>query len=74
MITIVLIEDEEQDINHIRNVMVPLKEMVEYELVAFQDLKSGLNYILLHPVELVLLDLEFTLSNVCLSSSIKEFI
>ena len=63
MITIVLIEDEEQDINHIRNVMVPLKEMVEYELVAFQDLKSGLNYILLHPVELVLLDLEFTLSN-----------
>lgn len=63
MITIVLIEDEERDIKHIRNVLVPLKDLVDYELIAFQEIKAGLDYIHLHHVELILLDLEFTLTN-----------
>ena len=61
MITIVLIEDEERDIKHIRNVLVPLKDLVDYELIAFQEIKAGLDYIHLHHVELILCDLEFTM-------------
>ena len=72
MITIVLIEDEERDIKHIRNVLVPLKSVVEYELITFQEIKAGLDYIGRHPVELILLDLEFTLANQSAIFSIDE--
>ena len=72
MITIVLIEDEERDIKHIRNVLVPLKSVVDYELITFQEIKDGLDYIGRHPVELILLDLEFTLANQSAIFSIDE--
>ena len=63
MITIVLIEDEEKDIERIENALVPLKKFIEYQLVSFQEIKTGFGYIQRHHVQLILLDLEFTLAN-----------
>lgn len=62
MINIVLIEDEEKDIKHIQNVLLSLKDTIDYELFTFQDIKAGLVYIQQHSVQLILLDLEFTLT------------
>ena len=63
MINIVLIEDEEKDIRFIQDVLLPLKNTIDYELISFQDIKTGLVYIQQHSVQLILLDLEFTLTN-----------
>lgn len=63
MINIVLIEDEEKDIRFIQDVLLPLKKTIDYELIPFQDIKTGLVYIQQHSVQLILLDLEFTLTN-----------
>lgn len=61
MITIVLIEDNQQDINRITRALVPLQSVLPYNLRSFTSIENGKNFILHHNVQLVLLDLEFTL-------------
>ena len=61
MVTIVLIEDDEKDISLITEILQPLKGFLNYELKSFMKIEQGKEYIAHHNVQLVLLDLEFTL-------------
>ena len=61
MINIVLIEDDEKDIRKISEILKPLGEFLSYELHSFSSIELGKNYIVHSNVQLILLDLEFTL-------------
>lgn len=63
MITIVQIDDEEKDIKRVADALHPLKKFMEYQLIHFTSLEAGLAYIRQQSVQLILLDLEFTLGN-----------
>ena len=63
MITIVQIDDEQKDIDRVATALQPLKCYLEYQLISFLSLESGLSYIRQNSVQLVLLDLEFTIGN-----------
>ena len=61
MINIVLIEDDEKDIQKISDTLIPLGEFLSYDLHSFSSIELGKDYIVHSNVQLILLDLEFTL-------------
>lgn len=63
MLQFVLLEDSYQDAQIIKNSLAQLKPLLPHNLLHYADLSDGLTYIKKQPVDLLLLDLEFTVAN-----------
>lgn len=61
---IVLIDDSRKDAREIKSILTKLPQDTPYEFRHFLNLQKGLQHIHSHPVDLLLLDLEFTKMNV----------
>ena len=61
---IVLIDDSNKDASEIKSILAKLRQDIPYEFRHFLNLQKGLQHIHSHPVDLLLLDLEFTKMNV----------
>lgn len=69
---IILLEDSSADATTIHNLLSDFLDEYQYIFLHFADLYEGLHFILNHPVDLLLLDLEFTIENVTTTLLIDE--
>lgn len=72
MMQFVLLEDSHQDAIIIQGLLEQLTQILPYKLFHYDDLNTGLKHIKHHPVDLLLLDLEFTVENMTAASVIDE--
>lgn len=72
MMQFVLLEDSYQDAQIIQGFLEQLKQLLPHKLFHFDDLNNGLKHIKSQPVDLLLLDLEFTVENMTAASVIDE--
>lgn len=68
----VLLEDSYQDASLIQDCLADLQPSLPHTLIHFDNLHAGLNHISSNTVDLLLLDLEFTLANMTAASIIDD--
>lgn len=69
---IVLIDDYQPDADEIQSILAKFPDDILYDFHHFLNLKKGIQYIRSHPVDLLLLDLEFTQQNVTAASFVDR--
>lgn len=72
MMHFVLLEDSSEDAKNIIDILDKQQSFLPHKLKHFSDLRTGLQYIQNHPVDLLLLDLEFTVENMTASYIIDD--
>jgi len=72
MMHFVLLEDSSEDAKYIIDILDKQQSILPHKLIHFADLRTGLQHIQNHPVNLLLLDLEFTVENMTASYIIDD--